>query len=267
MVLERLRLDEQVAIITGAGRGVGRGIALALAEAGGTIVCSARSKNEIDETVAMIEGAGGKAVAMIADVMKKADLDKLVETTAERFGRIDIVVNNAGGIDFKSFYEVTEEDFVFHFNWNTTSSFLLAQAAVPHMLKRGYGSIINVSSAAGRIGIRGMLSYGVAKAGLEQLTRGLAQELSPTIRVNCVALGAVMTPALQNLYDMQPDYKAKLEALTPLRTVGDPDSVGLAVLYFCSRDCYSTGSILHIDGGLQDTNLPYRLPDLQAPGR
>jgi 7-alpha-hydroxysteroid dehydrogenase len=262
MALERLRLDGQVAIITGAGRGVGRGIATVLAEAGATIVCSARSKNEIDETVSMIEAAGGKAIALTADVMKRADLFKLAEDTIEKFGRIDIVVNNAGGIDFKPLMEVTEEDFQFHFNWNTTSALLLSQAAVPHMLKQGSGSIVNVSSGAGRIGIRGMLSYGVAKAGTELLTRGLAQELAPKIRVNCVALGAVLTPALQNLFDKDPDYKEKLEALTPLRRSGDPESIGLAVLYLCSKDCYSTSSVLHIDGGLQDTNLPYRLPDL-----
>ncbi len=262
MILDRLRLDGQVAIITGAGRGVGRGIAMTLAEAGATIVCSARSKNEIDETVTMIEAAGGKAIALTADVMKKADLVKLAEDTISKFGRIDIVVNNAGGIAFKSFFEVTEEDFIFHFNWNTTSSFLLSQAAVPQMLRQGSGSIINVSSGAGHIGIRGMLSYGVAKAATEQLTRGLAQELSPKIRVNCVALGAILTPALQNLFDMDPDYKEKLEALTPLKRAGDADSIGLAVLYLCSKDCYSTGSILHIDGGIQETNLPYRLPDL-----
>jgi 7-alpha-hydroxysteroid dehydrogenase len=262
MVLERLRLDGQVAIITGAGRGVGRGIAFALAEAGATIVCSARSKNEIDETVQLIEASGGKAIALIADVMKRADLFKLAEDTFERFGRVDIVVNNAGGIDFKSFMESTEEDFRFHFDWNTTSSFLLAQAVTPYMIKAGSGSIINVSSGAGHIGIRGMLSYGVAKAATEQLTLGLAQELAPKIRVNCVALGAIMTPALQKLFDEDHAYRDRLKELTPLRTVGDPEDIGLAVLYLCSKGCYSTGEVLHIDGGLQETNLPYRLPDL-----
>jgi 7-alpha-hydroxysteroid dehydrogenase len=262
MGLERLRLDGQVAIITGAGRGVGRGIATVLAEAGATVICSARSKNEIDETVALIERAGGKAIALTADVMKRADLFKLAEDTMAQFGRIDIVVNNAGGIDFKGFMDTTEEDFIFHFNWNTTSAFLLSQAVTPHMIKAGKGSIINISSGAGRIGIRGMLAYGVAKAGVELLTKGLAQELSPKIRVNCIALGAIMTPALQNLYDQQPGYQEKLESLTPLKTVGDPESIGLAALYLCSANCYSTGSVMHIDGGIQETNLPYRLPDL-----
>jgi NAD(P)-dependent dehydrogenase (short-subunit alcohol dehydrogenase family) len=107
-----------------------------------------------------------------------------------------------------------------------------------------------------------MMSYGVSKAAVELLTRAMAQELAPKIRVNCVALGAVLTPALQKMYDMDPGYKEKLEALTPLRTAGDPESIGLAVLYLCSKGCYSTSSVIHIDGGLQDTNLPFRLPDL-----
>jgi 7-alpha-hydroxysteroid dehydrogenase len=262
MGLSALRLDGQVAIITGAGRGVGRGIATVLAEAGATIVCSARTKTEIDETVAMIEAAGGKAIALTADVMKRDDLVKLTEDTMARFGRIDILINNAGGNAFRPFLDITEEEFKFHFDWNTTSAFLLSQAVTPHMAKAGSGSIVNVSSGAATIGIRGMLAYGVAKAGTEQLTRGLAQELAPKIRVNCVALGAVLTPALQNMYDMQPGFREKLHSLTPLGTHGTPEDIGLAVLYLCSKTCYATGSIVKIDGGLQDTNLPFKLPDL-----
>ena len=262
MTLNNLRLDGQIAIITGAGRGVGRGIATDLAEAGAIIVCSARTKTEIDETVALIEKAGGKAVALAADVMKRDDLVKLAEDTMARFGRIDILINNAGGNEFRPFMEISEEEFKFHFDWNTTSAFLLSQAVTPYMVKAGHGAIVNVSSGAARIGIRGMLAYGVAKAGTEQLTRGLAQELAPKIRVNCVALGAVLTPALQNMYDMQPEFRDKLHALTPLRTHGTPEDVGAAVLWLCSKSCYATGSIVHIDGGLQDTNLPFKLPDL-----
>jgi 7-alpha-hydroxysteroid dehydrogenase len=262
MGLKDLRLDGQVAIITGAGRGVGRGIATVLAEAGATIVCSARSRHEIDETVAMIETAGGKAIALTADVMKRDDLVRLTTDTMAHFGRIDILINNAGGAEFRSFLDTTEEEFKFHFDWNVTSVFLLSQAVTPHMAKAGSGSIVNVSSGAAHMGIRGMLAYGVAKAGTEQLTRGLAQELAPKIRVNCVSLGAILTPALQKTYDMEPGFREKMHALTPLRTHGEPEGIGLAVLYLCSRNCYATGSIMHIDGGLQDTNLPFKLPDL-----
>ena len=264
MLLDRIGLKDQVAIVTGAGRGVGRGIATVLAEAGATIVCSARSRSEIDEIVEMVKAAGGRAVAIVADVMSKAALDALVAETMKLFGRIDIVVNNAGGIVYRPFMEITEEEFKFHFDWNTTSAFLLSQAATPHMIKAGGGNIINISSAVGHLGVRGMMAYGTAKAALEGLTRALAQELSPTIRVNCLALGAVMTPALQMTYDMEPDYREKLLELTPLRREGTPEDIGLATLYLCSSACYATSTIIHIDGGLQDTNLPFRLPDLQA---
>ena len=262
MILDRLKLNGQVAIVTGAGRGVGRGIARTLAEAGAAVVCSARTAREVDETVAEIESAGGAAVSILADVMKKDDLDALTTQTMERLGRIDIVVNNAGGNYYRPFLEITEAEFRFHFDWNTTSAFLLSQAATPHMLKTGGGSIINISSGAGSLGIRGMMSYSVAKAGLEGLTRSLAQELAPKIRVNALALGAIMTPALQDTFDMDSNFREKMIDLTPLRTVGAVEDIGLATLYLCSKGCYATGAVLHVDGGLQDTNLPFRLPDL-----
>ncbi|MDB5583547.1 MAG: short-chain dehydrogenase/reductase [Bradyrhizobium sp.] len=261
-VLDRLRLDGQVAIVTGAGRGVGEGIATVLAEAGATVICSARRQNEIDDTVAAIKAAGGKAVAIAADVMKKADLDALVEQTIERFGRIDAVINNAGGMNYRPFLEITEEEFIHHFNWNTTSCFLLSQAAAPHMLAAGRGAIVNISSGAAHFGIRGMMAYCVAKAATENLTRALAQELAPKIRVNALALGAIMTPSLQATYDMEPDFQEKLRALTPLHREGEAVDIGLAALYLLSDGCYASGAIFHIDGGLQDTNLPFKLPDL-----
>jgi 7-alpha-hydroxysteroid dehydrogenase len=263
MAFERLRIDNQVAIVTGAGRGVGRGIALALAEAGARVVCSARSKNEVDTTVRDIRSAGGEAISVLADVLKKADLKALADETCDRYGRIDILVNNAGGQNYKPFLEITEEDFRYHFDWNTTSAFLLSQLAAPRMLKAGKGAILNISSGAGRIGIRGMLSYCVAKGGLEQLTRAMAQELAPKIRVNCIALGAIMTPALERTFEMDPSFRGKLEDRTPLRDVGRTDDVGMQAVFLCSPSgSYTTGAIVHIDGGIQDTNLPFKLPDL-----
>jgi NAD(P)-dependent dehydrogenase (short-subunit alcohol dehydrogenase family) len=263
MFLNRLRLDDQVAIITGAGRGVGKGIAQVFAEAGATIVCSARSRNEIDETVRDITAAGGKAVAITADVMKKSDLQRLSDETFAQFGRIDILVNNAGGNEYRPFLDISEEEFKFHIDWNTTSAFLMSQIVAPHMLKAGKGAILNISSGAGHIGIRGMMAYCVAKAGLDHLTKSLGEELAPKIRVNGLALGAILTPALENTFAMDPSFREKLEAKTPLKTVGDVHNIGLAALLLCSSaGAYATGATLNIDGGIQDTNLPFRLPDL-----
>jgi NAD(P)-dependent dehydrogenase (short-subunit alcohol dehydrogenase family) len=262
VALERLRLDGQVAIVTGAGRGVGRGVANVLAEAGAAVVGTARSAHEVEEMVKSVEKAGGKAIAVLGDVKKRADNERVVATAMEKFGRIDILVNNAGGQDYKAFLDISEEEFKHHFDWNTLSAFSLSQLVAPHMLKSGKGSIVNISSAAGHVGIRGMLSYAVAKGGLEQLTRGLAQELAPKIRVNALGLGAIMTPLLQKTFDMQPEYKKKMVDMTPLKRIGDAADVGLATLYLCSEGCYATGAVIHIDGGLQDTNLPFKLPDL-----
>jgi NAD(P)-dependent dehydrogenase (short-subunit alcohol dehydrogenase family) len=262
MALERLKLNGQVAIVTGAGRGVGRGIATVLAEAGAAIVGTARTPTEVGETMAMIEKAGGKALALTGDATSQADAERIVAATVEKFGRIDILINNAGGSTYSAFLETTEESFKFHYDWNTTSAFLMSQAVIPHMVKVGKGSIVNISSGAGHFGIRGMVHYNAAKGGLEMLTKGMAQELAPKIRVNALALGSIMTPALQNTFDMDNSFRDKMLALTPLGRVGDVEDIGLAALYLCSAGCYATGATFKIDGGLQDTNLPFKLPDL-----
>jgi NAD(P)-dependent dehydrogenase (short-subunit alcohol dehydrogenase family) len=164
---------------------------------------------------------------------------------------------------FPRFLDLTEESFRFHFDWNTTSAFLLAQLAAPHMLEVGRGAILNISSGAGRIGIRGMLHYGVAKAGLEQLTRALAQELAPKIRVNALALGAIMTSALQTTFDLDPSFREGMIARTPLKRIGTVEGIAAAALFACSDAAdYMTGAVIPIDGGLQETNLPFKHPDL-----
>jgi 7-alpha-hydroxysteroid dehydrogenase len=263
MSLGRIRIDDKVAIITGTGRGVGKGIATTFAEAGAKIVGCARTQSELDKTIKELTDAGADAIGVIADVMKKDDLKRVADAAYDRYGRIDILVNNAGGQDFKAFLDLSEEEFKYHMDWNTTSAFLLSQLVTPYMVKQGGGVILNVSSGAGRIAIRGMMAYCVAKAALEHLTRCLAQELAPKVRANCIALGAVLTPPLQDLFNLDPSFKEKLLQKTPLKAVGDVTDIAIASLYLCSPAArFVTGAILHTDGGLQDTNLPFHLADL-----
>ncbi|MCA9511730.1 MAG: glucose 1-dehydrogenase [Myxococcota bacterium] len=264
MALDLMRLDGRVAIVTGAGRGVGEGIALAMAAAGATVVAAARTKSEIDRTVAAIAARGGEALAVVADVTKGDELARLVDATVAAFGRLDVVVNNAGGQEsYVPFLEIGEDVFYHHFAWNTGSAFRLSQLATPHLLATGNGAILNISSGVGHIGVRGMLPYGVAKAALDHLTRTLAEELAPKVRVNALALGAIMTPALQNTFDMDPSFRDGMIAKTPLKRIGTTEQIGAAAVFACSDAAsYMTGAVIPIDGGLQDTNLPFKLPDL-----
>lgn len=251
MILDRLKLDGKVALITGGGRGIGRGIANALSEAGATVVVTARSPDQIQDTVEELTTQGRRAIAIQADVTKREDNERAVQAVMSQFGRLDILVNNAGGSGTTGpFLELTEEQFRRDMDLNMLSAFTLTQIATPHLLESGGGSVINISSRAGSLAARGRLHYGVAKAALEHLTRRMAQELAPDIRVNALAIGTVLTAALQSGYDQGLDRAAMLASI-PLEREGTIDEVGLAALFLCAEGCYVTGQILYLDGGLQ----------------
>lgn len=262
--LLNIKLPNKVAIVTGAGMGVGEGIAKALGEAGADVVCNARTQADIDRTAAAIRSMGRRAIAVAGDVTQSADLDKIVAHTIKEFGRVDILINNAGGTIFNGLLDISDEEFAFIFRWNTGSAFMLSRRVAPYMIKQGEGVIINISSAAGHLTARGMMAYGVAKAGLDYLTKSLADELAPRVRVNTVALGAIMTPALERMNQQDESYARILTEKTPLRSIGTTDKVGATVAFLCSPAAdYMTGAVVRYDGGLQDTNLPFRLPDLE----
>ncbi|GAB3223615.1 SDR family NAD(P)-dependent oxidoreductase [Mycolicibacterium hippocampi] len=262
MALEQFRLDDQVAIVTGAGRGVGEGIAKVLAEAGATVVGTARTSSEVNETIEAIQDAGGKGLAITADALVREDSERVVRTAVDEFGRIDILINNVGFATYGSFLDLTDDNLRLTFDYCVTSAFIMSQLVVPHMLKVGRGSIVNISSGAGRFGIRGLLPYCVAKGGLEALTRAMAQELAPKIRVNAIALGAFMTTGLQSSFDLMPGSEEQLKARTPLHRVGDVEDLGRLALYLSTRDCYATNSVFVVDGGLQGPNSELPIPDL-----
>lgn len=262
MILDRFRLDGKVAIVTGAGRGIGAGIALAFAEAGADVALGARTLSEVEAVAAQIRGLGRRAIALPCDVMQRAQLEALVEQTGKELGRIDLVVNNAGGAPWQPFLKTSERMFEEAYRFNVTSAFLLSRLAVPRMLEHGSGAIVNVSSAMGRVTDRGFSAYGAAKAALSHLTRLLATELAPKIRVNALAVGAVETSALAPFLKAE-GMREKMESLTPLGRIGQPEDIAAAALWLASDAAsWVTGKVVEVDGGQETTNFPIRLPDV-----
>ncbi len=262
MILDRFRLDGKVALVTGAGRGIGAGIALAFAEAGADVALGARTLSEVEAVAARIRALGRRAVALPCDVMERAQLEAFVEQSAKELGRIDLLVNNAGGAPWKPFLQTSERSFEEAYRFNVTSAFLLSRLVVPRMLEHGTGAIVNVSSSMGRATDRGFSAYGAAKAALSHLTRLLANELAPKIRVNALAVGAVETSALAPFLKAE-GMREKMESLTPLGRIGQPEDIAAAAVWLASAaGSWVTGKVIEVDGGQETTNFPIRLPDV-----
>jgi 7-alpha-hydroxysteroid dehydrogenase len=262
VIQDRFRLDGQVAVVTGAGRGIGAATAVALAEAGADVVVSARTADDLAAVVARVEGTGRRARAVVADLSDLDAVAGLAGAAADAFGRLDIVVNNVGGTMPRPFLDTSPRRLIEAFSFNVATAHALTRAAVPHMLEAGGGAVVGISSMMGRSAGRGFVAYGTAKAGLAHWTRLAAQDLAPRIRVNAIAVGAVATSALAVVLD-DDDLRAQLERATPLRRIGDPEEVAATVLYLASgAGGYVTGKVLEVDGGIQAPNLDMGLPDL-----
>jgi len=258
MILDRFRMDGKVAIITGAGRGIGQGTALALADVGAHVVCAARTPEQIEDTAAQARQRGVRALSVPCDVSQRAQLENVVAATMKEFGRIDVLVNNAGGTMPKPALQTSESFFNEAFAFNVTSAFLLTRFAVPHMLEKDGGAIVNISSAAGRVALPGFVAYATAKAALSHMTRVLGHEFAPRVRVNAIAVGATLTSALAPFLDA--DAKAKMEALTPMRALGEVDDIAVAALYLLSpASRWVTGKVLEVDGGQEASNWPFEM--------
>ncbi len=262
MILDRFAMTDKVAVVTGAGRGIGAACAVGLAEAGADVVISARTADQLEEVAGRIEAAGRRAVIVPADLSDLEAVASLVERARQGFGRLDLVVNNVGGAMPRPFMDTSPGRLEQAFHFNVSTAHALLRPAVPLMLEGGGGSVVNISSAMGRLSGRGYLAYGTAKGALAHYTRLAAADLSPRIRVNAIAVGSVATSALDIV--MQTDeLRQALEAGTPLGRIGDPEDIAAAIVYLASEaGSYVTGKILEVDGGIEAPNLDMGLPDV-----
>jgi 7-alpha-hydroxysteroid dehydrogenase len=262
LILDRFAMTDKVAVVTGAGRGIGAACAVSLAEAGADVVISARSADQLHEIAKQVSAAGRRAVTVPADLSDLDAVAALMERAGEAFGRLDLVVNNVGGAMPRPFMDTSPGRLEQAFHFNVSTAHALLRPAVPLMLEGGGGSVVNISSAMGRLSGRGYLAYGTAKGALAHYTRLAAADLSPRIRVNAIAVGSVATSALDIV--MQTDeLRQALETATPLGRVGEPEDIAAAVVYLASEaGSYVTGKVLEVDGGIESPNLDMGLPDL-----
>nr|WP_235096820.1 glucose 1-dehydrogenase [Amycolatopsis decaplanina] len=257
-----LSLADRVAVVTGGGRGIGAASAIALAEAGADVVISARSTVELHEVRARIESAGRRALVVAADLSDGDEASGLVEQAVLSFGRLDVVVNNVGAaMKIKPFSELTPGDLQAAFAFNVGTAHAVTRAAVPYLLE-GTGTVVNITSTVGRVGGRGWLAYGTAKAALAHYTRLAAYDLAPRIRVNAVSPGVIDTLPLRPLLT-DTERRREVEEATPMRKIGSPEDVAAAVLYLASpASAFVTGKIIEVDGGVNDVPVRLGFPDL-----
>ncbi|MEU7783332.1 SDR family oxidoreductase [Amycolatopsis sp. NPDC049159] len=261
MILDRFKLTDQVAVVTGAGRGIGAATAVALAEAGADVVIASRTAAQLEEVAARVSAAGRRAVTVPADLSTPDAAAALAETAVAKFGRLDLVVNNVGGTYPRPLLETTPDFLEEAFRFNVSTAHALTAAAAPALVKAG-GSVVNISSVMGRVSGRGFAAYGTAKAALAHYTRLAAADLAPKVRVNAISVGSVATSALEIVVG-NPELKAKMESATPLGKIGEAEDIAATVVFLASRaGGYITGKILEVDGGLQTPNLELGLPDL-----
>ena len=244
-----MKLEGKVALVTGAAQGIGRAIALLLAQNGADIVVSDINLDKAEETAREVEGMGRRTLAVRVDVSRLEEVEKMVQTVLDRFGQIDILINNAGIARDKLILRMTEQDWDAVLGVNLKGTFNCTKAVVRHMSKQRSGKIVSIASVVGEMGNAGQANYSASKAGVIGFTKTMAREFAQRgINVNAVAPGYIETPMTDALPEKA---REELKRLIPLDRLGRPEDVAEAVLFLVSESSnYITGQVLNVNGGI-----------------
>jgi 3-oxoacyl-[acyl-carrier protein] reductase len=244
-----MELKGKVALVTGAAQGIGKAVAFMLARHGADVIVADVNLEKAAETVREVEATGRAAMAVKVDVTRLSDVEQMVESAIGRFGKIDILINNAGIARDKLVLRMTEEDWDAVLDVNLKGTFNCTKAVIKHMSKQRSGKIVNIASVVGEMGNAGQANYSASKAGVIGLTKTIAREFAQRgINVNAIAPGYIQTP----MTDVLPDKaKEQLKRMIPMERLGQPEDVAHAVLFFVSEaSSYVTGQVLNVNGGI-----------------
>ncbi|NIP30938.1 MAG: glucose 1-dehydrogenase [Candidatus Dadabacteria bacterium] len=249
-----MSLEGKVAIITGGSLGIGKATAHLFAKEGAKVVINGRNEENLKKTISEAGDVAGDLEYVVGDVSKEEDCRNIVDYTKNKYGRVDILFNNAGVLPLGVTHETSVDDWDFAFNVNVKGSFLMAKYVIPHMIEQGGGSIVNNGSILGLKGIPGVAAYNSTKGAITQFTRSMALEYADKgIRVNCICPGAIQTPMLESFMSEEADqFLKQVQPLTAhLGRYGKPEEIAHSVKFLCDTENvgFMTGAMLSVDGG------------------